>query len=156
MDLLRRAADHRLAQGNPYLLNYGYEQGDGYTRLALGRVPGPPLRAAGAMLDHLFLSAGASQGLDLICTLFAQPGDVIFVEEPTYFLALRIFADHRLRVVSLPTDAHGLDLDGLAQALAQQRPAFLYTIPTFQNPAGVTLSAARRARLAEWPRRTTC
>lgn len=148
VDLLRRAADHRLAQGNPYLLNYGYEQGDGYTRLALAEFLtqqyGTPVDP-----DHLFLTAGASQGLDLICTLFSQAGDVIFVEEPSYFLALRIFADHRLRVVSLPTDADGLDLDALEAALTQQRPAFLYTIPTFQNPAGVTLSAPRRARLAQ-------
>ncbi|GIV78811.1 PLP-dependent aminotransferase family protein [Litorilinea aerophila] len=144
--LLERAARHRFAQGDPYFLNYGYEQGDGYCRLALADL----LRQHGASAtepEHLLLTAGASQGLDLICTLFSQPGDVVFVEEPTYFLALRIFADHGLRVVGIPTDENGLDLEALAGQLRQVRPAFLYTIPTFQNPTGVTMPAAHRERL---------
>ena len=95
------------------------------------------------------MTAGASQALDLICTLYTQPGDVVFVEEPSYFLALRIFADHRLRVVGVPTDAEGLRIDALEELLRQQRPAFLYTIPTHQNPAGFTLPLARRRRLVE-------
>ncbi len=145
--LLGRAARHRFAQGDPYFLNYGYEQGDGYCRLALADLL---TRHGGTRIDgeHLLLTAGASQGLDLICTLFSQPGDVVFVEEPTYFLALRIFADHGLRVVGIPTDEHGLSLDALATQLRQVRPAFLYTIPTFQNPSGVTMPAAHRERLA--------
>ena len=148
LDLMRRAADHRLAQGNPYLLNYGSEQGDGYFRLALAAFLvahyAQPVDA-----ERLVLTAGASQGLDLICTLFARNGDAIFVEEPSYFLALRIFEDHGLQVVSLPTDEDGLVVDALEEALAEHNPAFLYLIPTFQNPTGVTLSQARRQRLAE-------
>ncbi len=152
MQLMATAAAHRLAQGDPSLLNYGAEQGDGYFRLALADF----LAAAyGQAVDaeRLLVTGGASQGLDLICTLFARRGDVIFVEEPSYFLALRIFADHGLRVLSLPTDADGLDLDALEQALAMHQPAFLYTIPTFQNPTGATLPPSRRARLAELSRR---
>jgi DNA-binding transcriptional MocR family regulator len=95
----------------------------------------------------LFVTTGASQGLDLICTLFTQPGDTIFVEEPTYFLALRIFTDHHLNIVSIPIDDNGLVVEALEEKLAEYRPVFLYTIPTFHNPGGVTLSAARRERL---------
>jgi DNA-binding transcriptional MocR family regulator len=98
---------------------------------------------------QLFVSNGVSQALDLICTLHTQPGNVVFVEEPTYFLALRIFADHWLRVVGLPTDEHGLVIEALEEELRRQRPALLYTIPTHQNPSGATLPLERRLRLLE-------
>ncbi len=147
LDLMRRAAEHRLAQGNPYLLNYGAEQGDGYFRLALASFLSAHYGQA-VDAERLLVTGGASQALDLICTLFARNGDVIFAEEPSYFLALRIFADHGLRVVSLPTDHEGLVIDALEEALTQHQPAFLYTIPTFQNPTGRTLARDRREKLA--------
>jgi DNA-binding transcriptional MocR family regulator len=146
--LLQAAAAHRLSQPDASLLQYGLEQGDGYFRHALATFLSRRYAAPVAM-DHLFVTGGASQALDLICTLYTQPGDVVFVEEPTYFLALRIFADHRLRVIPVATDAHGLDLDALEAALAKQRPALLYIIPTHQNPSGATLPLERRRRLVE-------
>jgi aspartate/methionine/tyrosine aminotransferase len=72
-----------------------------------GRFLGRTTAADRWATTHLFVTSGASQALDLICTLYTQPGDTVFVEEPTYFLALRIFADHRLRVVSIDTDEAG-------------------------------------------------
>lgn len=146
-DILQRAAAARFAEGDTELLNYGFEQGDGRFRQALAafltRHYGIPVSA-----EELMITAGASQALDLICTLFTQPGDTVFVEEPSYFLALRILReDHRLNVVSLPVDENGLIVDVVEAALAQQRPVFLYTIPTFQNPTGYTLSQERRQRL---------
>lgn len=146
LDIMREAAAHRL-QDDASLLAYGAEQGDGYFRLALARFLsqgyGQPVEA-----DQLFITASASNALDLICTLFTQAGDTIFVEEPSYFLALRIFADHRLNVVSLPIDEEGLIIEALEEKLSQYKPIFLYTIPVFHNPASVTLPAARRERLA--------
>ncbi|MCL4829510.1 MAG: PLP-dependent aminotransferase family protein [Caldilinea sp.] len=146
--ILQQAAALRLAQLDSSLLQYGLEQGDGYFRYALAEFLSRRY-ATSVDMERLFVSSGASQALDLICTLYTQPGDVIFVEEPTYFLALRIFADHRLKVVPIPTDAHGLDIDALEAALAGQRPALLYTIPTHQNPSGFTLPQERRVRLVE-------
>ncbi len=146
--ILQQAAALRLAQPDSSLLQYGLEQGDGYFRYALAEFLSRRY-ATPVDMEHLFISSGASQALDLICTLYTQPGDVIFVEEPTYFLALRIFADHRLKVVPITTDAHGLDIDALEAALASQHPALLYTIPTHQNPSGFTLPQERRARLVE-------
>ena len=81
------------------------------------------------------VSAGISQALDLVCTRFAKPGDTIFVEEPTYFLALDIFRDHGLTVVGIPIDGDGLRTDVLRDMLTRHRAAFLYTIPSFQNPS---------------------
>jgi 2-aminoadipate transaminase len=152
LDMLQQAAEHRLSQSDPGILQYGAEQGDGYFRLALAEflTNGYQIRVTA---EQLFVTAGASQGLDLICTLFTQPGDVIFVEEPTYFLALRIFADHHLKVMSIPTDEQGLVVEALEERLKSHKPAFIYTIPTFQNPAGATLPWSRRSRLVELSRR---
>jgi 2-aminoadipate transaminase len=151
LEPLRRAAELRFAQGDASFLQYGAEQGDGYLRRGLAAFLSEGY-ASPVAAQHLFITNGASLGLDLICTLFTQAGDTVFVEEPSYFLALRIFTDHRLRVVAIPMDEHGLVVEALEQELKKTRPVFLYTIPTFQNPSGITLSAERRARLAQLSR----
>ena len=152
LEIVRRAAAERLAAGDTTLLNYGYEQGDGYFRLALAdfltRGYAMPVDA-----DSLLVTAGASQALDMLCTLYTRPGDVVLVEEPTYFIALRIFADHRLHVVGVPTDASGLRMDALEDAVVEHRPALVYVIPSFQNPTGATLPEDRRRQLADLSRR---
>lgn len=146
--IMEQAAAHRLGRYDPAVLNYGVEPGDGYFRQALAAFLSEGYGEA-VDLSQLLVTAGASQALDIICTLFTQAGDTIFVEEPSYFLALRIFEDHRLNVVSLPMDEDGLIVEAVEEALAHHRPKFLYTIPTFHNPSAVTLSPARRARLVE-------
>lgn len=143
---LRTAAGHYLALGDANLLQYGKDQGDAAFRASLAafltRRYAMPVSAA-----HLMVSAGASQSLDLICTRFTRPGDTIFVEEPTYFLALELFRDHGLQVVGIPIDDDGLRVELLRDALTRHRPALLYTIPSFQNPSATTMSAARREQL---------
>ena len=142
-DIFRRA----MANGiEPYPLQYGTEFGDGYLRLALAEF----LTAAyGVACDpeSTFITNGNSQAIDQVCSVFTKPGDVVFVEEPSYFLALDIFRQHHVRIVGIPVDEHGLRLDALEAALAIERPAFLYTIPTFQNPTGYTLPVERREQL---------
>lgn len=146
LSIIREAAARRLADDDPAFLNYGYTQGDGRFRLALADFLEDQYRLD--VSPHTLLAtAGVSQALDLICTLYTRPGDTIFVEDPTYFLALRIFADHHLNVVPVPTDDHGLHVDALPALLATHQPVFLYTIPVFQNPSGVTLTPARRRDL---------
>jgi DNA-binding transcriptional MocR family regulator len=148
LDLIREAAQARLSQSDTSFLQYGAEQGDGYFRLALA-----DFLSKGYGFDvkpeSLFVTNGISKALDLICTLFTQAGDTIFVEEPTYFLALRIFADHHLNVVSIDTDENGIIIESLEEKLAESHPEFLYLIPTFQNPTGTTLPHERRERLAQ-------
>jgi len=152
LTLLKEAAMQRLSSRDVSLLAYGAEQGDGHFRSALARFLsmhyGVPVDAG-----NLFVTGGASQALDLVCTLFSRPGDSIFVAEPSYFLALRIFADHGLNVVCLPMDENGLIVEAVEDKLSGQSPAFLYTIPTFHNPSSVTLAADRRERLVELSRR---
>jgi 2-aminoadipate transaminase len=146
LDLLRESAAECFARGDNSFLQYGAEQGNGPFREALAdflsRGYGLPVKP-----ESLFITHGASGALDLTCTLFTHPGDTIFVEEPSYFLALRIFRDHGLRILPIPTDADGVIVEAVEEKLSAARPKFIYTIPTFQNPSGQTLSAERRARL---------
>jgi 2-aminoadipate transaminase len=148
LDMIRNAAAHRLNQNENEFLQYGVEQGDGYFRAALAKFLSPRY---GFPVSHeqIFVTSGISSALDLLCTLFTQPGDTVFVEEPTYFLALRIFADHGLRVASIRTDESGLVMDDLVHALKESRPKFIYVIPSFQNPSGHTLPPERRKQLVE-------
>jgi len=148
LDLIRESAQAQLSKDDNSFLQYGAEQGNGYFRLALANfltqhygfdVPS----------ENLFITNGISKALDLICTLFTQAGDTIFVEEPTYFLALKIFADHQLHVIPIETDEKGLLIEALQKKLSVYKPKLLYTIPTHQNPSGRTLSQERRMRLVE-------
>ena len=147
VEALARAAQECF-RGDSSYLQYGAEQGDGYFRLALARFLSwnyhLPTEA-----DSIFVTAGVSSALDLLCTCFTQAGDTIFVEEPTYFLAPKIFSDHRLNIVSIPTDANGLIIEALEEKLIRYKPKFLYTIPIHHNPSGVILSEPRRAQLLE-------
>ncbi len=146
LEMIRRAAEGRFAQGDPSFLQYGAEQGDGYFRLALAQFlsqgygfPTDP--------ENIFVTAGISSALDLLCTLFTQAGDTIFVEETTYFVAPRIFADHHLNIVPIAMDENGLVIESLKENLKIHKPKFLYTIPTHHNPTGTTLPETRRTRL---------
>ena len=101
--------------------------------------------------DWLLTTNGVSHGLELAVGCLTKPGDVCWMESPSYFLAYQIFADHHLKVVGAPSDAHGLDVEALARCLADGTlgppPAVLYLVPTHGNPTGVTLSRERREAL---------
>jgi len=148
VDLMRTAADAFFDHAHPLDLNYGVLQGDLGFRKALAefltRHYGSPARP-----ESLLLSSGNSQALDFVCTQFTRAGDTVFVEEPSYFLAFQVFRDHGLNIVGIPVDEDGMDIAKLERALAKVKPALVYTIPSFQNPCGQTLSAARRERLVE-------
>lgn len=151
LDLIRQAAETCFSQNDRAFLQYGAEQGDGYFRTALAEFLSREYGLA-VDADKLLVTSGASGGLDLVCTLFTRPGDTILVEEPSYFLALRIFRDHDLRIVPVQTDRDGLIIEDLKQKLTESNPKFLYIIPTFQNPTGRTLSLERREQLVQLSR----
>ena len=147
VDLMRVAADAFLAKASPQDLNYGDRQGDAAFRCALAGLLSEEYDATvGA--DSLFVTAGNSQALDFVCALFTRPGDTVIVEEPSYFLAFKIFEDHGLNIVPVPLDRDGMDIDALETVLKRTKPALLYTIPSFQNPCGQSMSSERRRRLA--------
>jgi 2-aminoadipate transaminase len=104
--------------------------------------------------DELVITSGAIEALELICKSFLERGDVVAVEGPTYLGAIMAFRSFEAEVVAVPMDEHGLEVDELERQLAGGlRPKLLYSIPDHQNPAGVSLSAERRARLVELARR---
>ncbi len=130
---------------------------DGKTVLSYGPVGGyQPLRdwiaeRHGVDPSHVFVTNGSLQGLAFLADRFAGAG--VLVERPTYDRPLKLLAARGADVTAVPLDDDGLDLEALQQALDRgPKPAFLYTIPTFQNPSGRTLSAERRGRLVELAR----
>jgi 2-aminoadipate transaminase len=148
LELVRVVTERFFAHAQPLELNYGPKQGDVRFRTALSGLlereygsPAPP--------ETLFLTAGNSQALDFVCSRFTRPGDIVFVEDPSYFLAFQILRDHGLEVIGVPVDADGLDVEALERELVWHRPTLLYTIPSYHNPTGVTMSHERRARLVE-------
>jgi 2-aminoadipate transaminase len=126
---------------------------DGKTVLNYGPVAGyGPLREwvaerHGVDTANVFVTNGSLQGLSLLAAVLVDPGAHVLVEGPTYDRALHIVARHHGEPVPVPMDEEGLDPDAL-----ELPAAFLYTIPTFQNPSGRTLSLERRRRLAELAR----
>ena len=148
LSALAQASDHRLNHDNPSILQYGKEQGNGYFRRTLSRFLSTGYQSI-TDPENLFITTGATSGIDLFCACFTKPGDTVIVEEPTYFLALRLFADRQLNVIGLPTDMDGMDMDALEKKVSESPPAFVYIVPTFHNPSGATLTAERRKRLLQ-------
>ena len=105
--------------------------------------------------DGILLTNGSQQGIDLIARLMLDPGDIVVVEGPAYIGALQVFDACEAEYLVVPIDAGGMDVAALEAALATapRPPKILYTVPTFQNPTGVTLSLARRQALLAVARR---
>lgn len=148
VDLLGQASKSFFESAQPLELNYGVIEGDArfldsladFLTKAYGEV---------AKADNLFVTGGSSQALDLVSYILASPGDTVFVEEPSFFLAFQIFRDHCLNIVGIPVDDDGLCIDALQQELKVHRPAFLYTIPSYHNPVGHCTSEERRQQIVE-------
>ena len=151
VDLIQQASSSFFDSAQPLELNYGEKQGDVRFRGSLAGFLSLEYRVD-ARPESLLLTCGNSQALDFICERFTQPGDTVFVEEPTYFLAFQIFRDHGLNIVPITMDGEGLVIEALERALQKERPALLYTIPSFSNPGGQTLSESRRRRLVDLSR----
>lgn len=146
-DALRAIADTCLSGDLESLLQYSTSEGY------------PPLReflaswssrvGIEAAPDDTLILTGSQQGIDLASKALLDPGDVVLVEEPTYLAALQIFQLYQAKIVSVPGDASGMDIEALDKAILEHRPKMIYVIPTFRNPSGETWGHDRRRRLAE-------
>ena len=147
---IREAADRVLSRDDTEPLQYGPTRGYGPFLETLAEFLSRQA-SYGMSVDprSLLLTAGASQGLDLTCTLFTREGDTVLLEDPTYFVIEKIFRAHHLDVQGVPTDANGLDLDALEDMLENGglRPRLIYTIPSYDNPTGSVMPVDRRERL---------
>jgi 2-aminoadipate transaminase len=107
--------------------------------------------------DDLIVTTGGQQAIDLIAKTLVDPGDPVICEAPTYPGAVPTFCSYEAEVIQITTDEDGMRIDELEEVLERlakqgRRPKFIYSVPSFQNPAGVTLSEGRRRRLVELAR----
>lgn len=104
---------------------------------------------------EVVLTNGSMNAIDLACRAFLDPGDVVFLEAPTFVWSLSVIRNHGVEIVGIDVDSNGVDVDALAAELEERRrtgrplPTLFYTIPNFQNPTGMTLSRSRRDRLLD-------
>lgn len=145
VELVRELLDRLFAEVGAPLLLYGPTEGLTALRERLAEwLSGRGIVAAPA---EVLVLSGSQQGLDLVARALIEPGDEVVVEEPSYFGALQVFRAAGARLLAIPVDDEGLRVDLLEQVLERRRPKLIYTLPTFQNPSGRTLSPARRERL---------
>ena len=152
LDAVGRMIGELVAGKGAEALQYGSAQGDEQLREHICEVMS--LEGVQASAEDVVVTVGAQQALDLITKIFVDPGDVVVAEAPSYVGALGTFAAYQADVVHVPLDEGGLVPSALRETLARlraqgRRVKFLYTVPTFQNPAGVTLTTARRAQILE-------
>ena len=133
-------------------LQYGPTEGMAVTVQCIVEV----MEEEGTVVDpaEVIVTTGGQQVIDLVCKALIDPGDVIVAEAPTYPGAIPTFGAYQADVVQIEVDGDGMPIDELEGTLDRlaaegRRPKFIYTIPNFQNPGGVTMSLARRHRLVE-------
>jgi 2-aminoadipate transaminase len=136
-------------------LQYGPTEGFAETKACIAEV----MEAEGMSPDpdDLIVTTGGQQAIDLVCKTLVDPGDPVICEAPTYPGAVPTFSSYEADVIQVATDDDGMDIAELEEVLARlrregRRPKFIYSVPSFQNPSGVTLSAERRRRLVELAR----
>jgi 2-aminoadipate transaminase len=143
LDGLRAAYDTALRDRS--VLQYAPTEGNP----ALRALVSSRLTGRGLPTSDVLITTGSQQALTLVATALLEPGAVVAVEEPTYLAALQCFQLFGARIVPVASDAVGLDPESLRSVLATEKPSLLYLVPTFANPTGRTLSAPRRAEIAE-------
>ncbi len=144
---VRAAADSVLSKNGPEALQYG--PSEGFPALRDWIAEEVRSRGIKAHASEVLVTNGSQQVLDLVGKIFLNPGDVVLTENPTYLAAIQAFQTLEAKFVPVPTDEFGLIPEAIPELIKLHRPKFLYTIPTFQNPTGITLIAERRQKLAK-------
>lgn len=147
IDYLRDCAE-KAWHIEPDTMYYGENSGDPRLRERIAE----RMRPRGVEVDpsRVLVTNGAQQGLDLICKLLLEPGDSVIVEAPTYFGALQLFDIYEASCQSVELDEGGIIPESLDEALrTADRPKFIYTVSTYQNPTGFTIAPERRSALLE-------
>ena len=143
---VRAAAERALAERGPIALQYTTTEGYPPLRELLVRQMARHGIQVGP--ENVLITSGSQQALDFIGKLFLNPGDRVLTEQPTYLGALQAWNAYQAEYVPVPTDDDGIQTGPLAEAI-RVGPKFLYLLPNFQNPAGVTMSLARRREVVK-------
>jgi len=156
LDAIAEISSRLIAEKGAVALQYGSGQGEEVLREQIVEV----MREQGinAHPDDVVVTTGSQQALDLVGRIFLDPGDVVIAEAPSYVGALGVFRSYQAEVVHVPLDEDGLQPQAFEEALVRlrgqgRRVKFLYTVPNHHNPAGVTLSLARRPEIVDVARR---
>jgi 2-aminoadipate transaminase len=152
LDLVGDMAGQLIGSSGSTALQYCTAQGDPGLREMICEVM--KLEGISAHPDDVVVTVGSQQALDLITRILTDPGDVVLAEGPSYVGALGVFAAYQADVIHVQMDDNGLIPESLEDvirrlAAAGRRAKFLYTVPNFHNPAGVTLSPQRRGRILD-------
>jgi 2-aminoadipate transaminase len=152
LDVVGGAIADLVATQGPVAMQYGSGQGVPELREQICDVM--RLEGIAAHADDVVVTVGSQQAVDLVTRVFCDPGDVVVCEAPSYVGALGVFKSYQCEVVHAQMDADGLVPQALRDAIRATKAAgktikFLYTIPNFHNPAGVTLSVERRHEIVE-------
>ena len=146
------AAQRIAAESCARALQYGPTEGLDETKACIAEVMAAEDMRADP--DDMIVTTGGQQVIDLVTKTLIDPGDVVIAEGPTYPGAVPVFSSYQADVVQIDTDSDGMQVERLEEVLDRleregRRPKFVYTVPSFQNPAGVTMSLHRRRRLVE-------
>ncbi|WP_298749232.1 PLP-dependent aminotransferase family protein [uncultured Serinicoccus sp.] len=142
----------RTELGTPASFDYAATEGDPGLRAALLEMLAGTTDATTD--DRLTITAGGMQGLDLAAKLFIDPGDLVTVESPTYTNGSATALAYQAELAEIEVDEDGMSIDALRAAVdrAGRSPKVIYTVPTFQNPSGTSMSLDRRRELLELAR----
>jgi DNA-binding transcriptional MocR family regulator len=155
-ELLSASFESMMESRGNYALQYGGGQGDLQLRDQIREVMA--LEGISSSVEDIVITTGSQQGLDLLGGLFLDAGDVVMAESPSYVGALGIFRHYEAHVKHVHTDDQGMDPDALEADIKRLKAEgrhikFIYLVPNFGNPSGVTLTEERRHRIVEIARR---
>ena len=145
---IRAASNAALAEEPGAALQYGATEGYNPLREQLSHFMAQK-GAKDVAADQLIVTTGSQQALDLLGKTLIGPGDKVIVEGPTFLATIQCFRLYGAQLISAPIDGDGVQTDKLEALIAEHKPKFVYLIPTFGNPSGAMLSAARRKRVLE-------
>ena len=142
---LQRHARRAMKQVTESLFNYDFPQGQETLRQQIAKM----LIQLGLEIsaEDLIVTNGSKQGLSLVMNHYLKPGDWIITESPTYYGTLDIIENIGARIIGIPMQSSGLNLELLEQYLKSHRPKLIYTVSTLQNPTGITTTLQHRQRL---------
>jgi len=145
MDDFKRCISHVLWQSGAESLQYGDHKGYPQLRRQIAR----RLRLHGISIseDEILITNGAQQALDLVIRMLTKPEESVVVESPTYANIIPLLKFNGVKILGIPMKPDGLDLKRLENTLEKEKVSFVYTIPNFQNPTGITTSHQHRERL---------
>ncbi|MDD4051097.1 MAG: PLP-dependent aminotransferase family protein [candidate division Zixibacteria bacterium] len=144
---LKEASVRAIDKHGPIALQYSLSMGVTEFRKAVAEVTRHQI--PDVKMENILITSGSQQGLDLVGRAFIDPGDYVVCESPTYTGALQAFNFYQARYMTVGMDDDGMIVDEVEAAIKKRRPKFIYVIPNFHNPTGITMSLKRRLQLIE-------